>query len=894
MWVISRCGTDAVGKRDVVLSPGERPALGPPSSAAYEDSDSPARRDLLVLENVASDPRAGGGRYRIGVAPRWVRRGRGAWSDGDGSCASISVFSEAITGAPVARTVSTHAEKAVRRWTAALVLAVVAALLAPTSAARADHQVVPANLVARAGYEAVYLDWDPQPDTGRDGVVRYRVHMRTGADDFAPVVSAEYSKAPVYGLKNDVTYDFKVEAVHGDSSSMSEVVTATPTQEAASSWQPCVDEADTRCIVSHSVTGEPTATIEPSVSDDVVIQWQWWVRAAEGSELQDSYDLVADGGLTTEDSLTLVLDLGHEAVGMLTSTGGVRSLSFDTDGAGHRQVTIVASPARSSWRENDCFIDACGDRETRATVDYAGKLIGSMVFRDPEELDALAGSWIATNAQSFSEPLYDEHAGTFMFQIAAPHLTFEGNPNEGFFRAFLVDAALREYWGIEDSSSLGDGDVRVRRSDGDESVEVSPTVTPVNGGVEIELIDFTYSSPAFSIAMGDTPPASEPGDGPSEPDSPAPPGQDDEPAPPTAEPPARQGPTTETSRTTPAGERTSTDTENDGATPEDPVEAGVTLPSGGAGGDVTIRARRATEDASEGYSFLDLQVDITAPAQTAHDPLRLDFQIDATAIPEGHDVTSLQVFRNGSRVPACSSAAVADPDPCVTGRDAEGDDAVVTVLTSRASRWSFAIATSACPSGAVPGSGFSDVEGNAHAAAIDCMAWWQVTRGVDESTYDVNGTVSRAQAAAFVTRALEAAGVNLPADPRDRFGDDDGTVHELAINQLASLGVVDGRTSSEFWPDRAVTRGQLAALVVAAFEAAAGEPLAPGPDAFADDDGTVHEAAINEAAHAGFVRGKRDTSFGPHLPVRRDEMASVLVRMLDELTEQGRASPPAA
>lgn len=124
--------------------------------------------------------------------------------------------------------------------------------------------------------------------------------------------------------------------------------------------------------------------------------------------------------------------------------------------------------------------------------------------------------------------------------------------------------------------------------------------------------------------------------------------------------------------------------------PADPLTTAVTSPIAGL---VTI-AETALDPSPVGYTFFGQQVLITAPpASSANDPLVLVFQIDATLMPAGQDVTTIVVLRNGVPIADCTgSAGTADPSPCVASRLAIGDgDVQVTVNTIAASRWNFAV-----------------------------------------------------------------------------------------------------------------------------------------------------------------------------------------------------------
>lgn len=201
--------------------------------------------------------------------------------------------------------------------------------------------------------------------------------------------------------------------------------------------------------------------------------------------------------------------------------------------------------------------------------------------------------------------------------------------------------------------------------------------------------------------------------------------------------------------------------------------------------------------------------------------------------------------------------------------------------------------TQACPSGTVPEDGFRDVgSGNVHEGSVDCLVWWEVTGGETWADYRPATRVSRAQMATFVARLMELAGASLPTSPQDHFDDDEQSVHELRINQLAELGVVSGTGDRQYSPARLVTRGQAAGILVDGYEEATGTTLPDGSDAFDDDEQSVHEPEINAAAEAGWALGVGERRYEPAQALRRDEMASFLVRGIDTFVEDADASTP--
>jgi glucose/arabinose dehydrogenase len=206
---------------------------------------------------------------------------------------------------------------------------------------------------------------------------------------------------------------------------------------------------------------------------------------------------------------------------------------------------------------------------------------------------------------------------------------------------------------------------------------------------------------------------------------------------------------------------------------------------------------------------------------------------------------------------------------------------------------------SACDPDDIPGAGFLDVGANTHREAIDCLAEWGIIEGTSATTFAPQAKVRRDQVASIVARLIDAAGVDLPAGAPDAFSDDDGNVHEANINALAALDVLEGKTADAFQPAAQVTRAQVASILARAYEAVTGEALPAGPDAFTDDGSSVHEAAINAVAQAGWVNGvfvegaDVETMFNPQGHASRAQVSSMVARMLSTLVDEGEATLPA-
>ena len=200
----------------------------------------------------------------------------------------------------------------------------------------------------------------------------------------------------------------------------------------------------------------------------------------------------------------------------------------------------------------------------------------------------------------------------------------------------------------------------------------------------------------------------------------------------------------------------------------------------------------------------------------------------------------------------------------------------------------------ACPPGRVPPSGITDVPTTSpHRRAVDCSAWWGLTQPVG-GIYNPARSATRAQMASFIARLVDQTATPLPSDPPDAFTDDDGpafAVHEDNINRLAAAGIVTGRTSTTYGPSLPVSRGQMATFLVRAHRYVTGQLLPLDEHWFRDHD-PVHGDNADRAASAGIATGFSNGTFRPSLDVRRDQMASFLVRLLDLLVQGGLAVPP--
>jgi spore germination protein YaaH len=106
---------------------------------------------------------------------------------------------------------------------------------------------------------------------------------------------------------------------------------------------------------------------------------------------------------------------------------------------------------------------------------------------------------------------------------------------------------------------------------------------------------------------------------------------------------------------------------------------------------------------------------------------------------------------------------------------------------------------------------FRDVENSPFLEHIVWLAEQGITSGCTTTRFCPLASVTRGEMASFLARALHLTGGSI-----DRFTDDDGIVHELSINRIAEAGITQGCTATRFCPTRSVTRAEMAAFLARA------------------------------------------------------------------------------
>lgn len=139
------------------------------------------------------------------------------------------------------------------------------------------------------------------------------------------------------------------------------------------------------------------------------------------------------------------------------------------------------------------------------------------------------------------------------------------------------------------------------------------------------------------------------------------------------------------------------------------------------------------------------------------------------------------------------------------------------------------------------------------------------------SLYDMSDAVKRISADDNSGKTTPESPVQFPAKT---FSDIIDHPFKSRIEELASRGIIDGKTDSEFAPDDKITRAEFAALVTRALKI---EPL--NIDCFEDiTENDWYYGCIGAAYANGIINGISETAFNPDGSVTCEEAAAMLFR----------------
>ena len=149
--------------------------------------------------------------------------------------------------------------------------------------------------------------------------------------------------------------------------------------------------------------------------------------------------------------------------------------------------------------------------------------------------------------------------------------------------------------------------------------------------------------------------------------------------------------------------------------------------------------------------------------------------------------------------------------------------------------------------------------------------------GFEDGTIRPQDNMTRAEVATILFRLIDDQYRASIWSTTNNFSDvNEGDWFNNAVSTMVNAGVIAGMPDGTFQPNRAITRGELAAIMSRFFAQYPG--LAN--NAFDDVGGHWAQDSINMLAAAGFVTGYGDGTFAPDQLITRAEVAALINRVL--------------
>ncbi|CAH0122294.1 hypothetical protein PAE9249_04842 [Paenibacillus sp. CECT 9249] len=163
---------------------------------------------------------------------------------------------------------------------------------------------------------------------------------------------------------------------------------------------------------------------------------------------------------------------------------------------------------------------------------------------------------------------------------------------------------------------------------------------------------------------------------------------------------------------------------------------------------------------------------------------------------------------------------------------------------------------------------------------IQQLAAKRIVQGVSETAFEPNRAVTRAEFAALLAGALH---LNTPGDVLfTDVGSDQW--YAKPVSYAVQAGIVSGKSEKTFAPDDAITRQEMAAMIIRAYEAMTGtkaETKAPAPFKDNAEAAPWAETYIRTAYGLGLIQGRGADLFAPRETTTRAEAAQVVAGLLN-------------
>jgi endoglucanase len=182
---------------------------------------------------------------------------------------------------------------------------------------------------------------------------------------------------------------------------------------------------------------------------------------------------------------------------------------------------------------------------------------------------------------------------------------------------------------------------------------------------------------------------------------------------------------------------------------------------------------------------------------------------------------------------------------------------------------------------------FGDVRADHWVApALKILAAKHIVAGKTEALFDPNGRTTRAEFVTLISRllGLKATGNgSVFADVRS------SDTYASAVQAAYEAKIINGRSEGRFAPNEAITREEMAVMLMRAYVHATGE-AAEGTYSFTDDHQISPWAspAVGAAAKLGVMVGAGGNRFNPKADTTRAETAMVIYKLMNAIATKGQ------
>ena len=190
---------------------------------------------------------------------------------------------------------------------------------------------------------------------------------------------------------------------------------------------------------------------------------------------------------------------------------------------------------------------------------------------------------------------------------------------------------------------------------------------------------------------------------------------------------------------------------------------------------------------------------------------------------------------------------------------------------------------------------FTDMQSHWAKTDVEMLASKMILNGRSSSEFDPNGTTTRAEFAAMLTRAL---GLKDQTEPVVLFSDINGSEwYAGSIGAAVKAKIVNGMADGTFKPQQNISRQEAVVMLVNALQLTGGKTELDAAEKegvvslFSDQPGIAAWAspAVAVAVQASIIQGRDDGNFAPQDKTSRAEaaiMVAALLRAVDFLDER--------